>query len=55
LKDEEQPPSGPSYALSEKELSVLKEYLKEMLGSGTIRPSKSTVGAPMLFVPKPHG
>ena len=55
LKDGEQPPWGPIYALSEKELSVLKDYLKEMLDSGKIRPSKSPAGAPILFVPKPHG
>jgi hypothetical protein len=41
--------------LLEKELSVLKDYLKEMLDYGKIRPSKSPVGAPILFVPKPHG
>ena len=41
--------------LSEKKLSVLKEYLKEMLDSGKIRPRKSPGGAPILFVPKPHG
>jgi hypothetical protein len=55
LKDGDQPPRGPIYALSEKELSVLKDYLKKMLDSGKIRPSKSPVGAPIIFVPKPHG
>jgi hypothetical protein len=51
----EEPPWGPIYALSEKEWSVLKEYIKEMLDQGKIRPSKSPAGAPILFVPKPHG
>jgi len=37
------------------ELSVLKEYIKEMLDQEKIRPSKSPAGAPILFVPKPHG
>jgi hypothetical protein len=34
---------------------VLKDYVKEMLDLGKIRPSKSPAGAPILFVPKPHG
>jgi len=50
-----EPPWGPIYALSEKELSVLKEYIKEMLDQGKIRPCKLPAGAPILFVPKPHG
>jgi hypothetical protein len=50
-----EPPWGPIYALSEKELSVLKEYIKEMIDQGKIRPSKLPAGAPVLFVPKPHG
>jgi hypothetical protein len=55
LKDGEQPLWGLIYALSEQELSVIKDYLKEMLDSGKIRPSKSPAGTPILFVPKPHG
>jgi hypothetical protein len=55
LKPGEQPPWGPVYALSEKELAVLRDWLKEMLATGKIRPSKSPAGAPILFVPKPHG
>ena len=50
-----EPPWGPIYALSEKELQVLREYLDTMLKSGKIRPSKSPAGAPILFVPKDHG
>ena len=50
-----EPPWGPIYALAEKELQVLKEYLDTMLKSGKIRPSKSPTGAPILFVPKDHG
>ena len=49
-----EPPWGPIYALSEKELQVLREYLDTMLKSGKIRPSKSPAGAPILFVPKDH-
>lgn len=55
IEDGKEPPWGPIYALSETELKALKEYLDEMLGSGKIRPSKSPAGAPILFVPKPHG
>jgi len=50
-----EPSWGRIYALPEKELSVLKEYNKEMLDQGKIRPSMSPAGAPILFVPKPHG
>jgi transposase InsO family protein len=46
---------GPIYALSERELQVLREYLDEMLATGKIRPSKSPAGAPILFVPKKEG
>ena len=43
------------YALSEKELEVLKTYLDDMLRSGKIRPSKFSAGAPIIFVPKQDG
>ena len=42
------------YALLDKELHVLREYLDTMLKSGKIHPSKSPAGAPILFVPKDH-
>ena len=50
-----EPPWGPIYALSEKELEVLRTNLADMLTSGKICPSKSSVGAPILFVPKKKG
>ena len=50
-----EPPWGPIYALSEKELEVLGTYLDDMLHSGNICPSKSSAGAPILFVPKKEG
>jgi hypothetical protein len=50
-----EPPLGPIYDLSEQELSVLMECIKEMLDQGKFRPWKSPAGAPILFVPKPHG
>ena len=47
-----EPPWGPIYALSEKELEVLRTYLDDMLCNGKMRPSKSSADAPILFVPK---
>jgi hypothetical protein len=41
LKDGEQPLWGPIYMLSKKELLVLKDYVKEIIDSRKIRPSKS--------------
>jgi len=55
LKEGAQPSWGPIYALSEVELEAQKEYLEGMLRTGKIKPSKSPAGAPILFVPKPHG
>ena len=50
-----EPPWGPVYALTEKELKVLRTDLADMLTSGTIHRSKSLAGAPILFVPKKEG
>jgi len=55
LKEGEKPPWGPIYPLSEAELEALREYIKEMMRTGKIRQSTSSAGAPILFVPKPHG
>jgi hypothetical protein len=55
LKDGEQPPWGPMYPLNETELQALRDYLKEMLELGNIRPSKSPATAPIIFVLKAHG
>jgi hypothetical protein len=49
------PPHGPIYNLSEKELKVLREYLQEGLERGWIRESTSPAGSPILFVPKKDG
>jgi hypothetical protein len=49
------PPFGPLYPLSEAELQVLDEYLKENLSKGYIQPSSSPAGAPILFVKKRDG
>src|SRR5947209_2120103 len=55
LIPETSPPWGPIYPMSQAELDALREYLDDMLKSGKIRPSQSPAGAPILFVPKPHG
>ena len=46
---------GPIYPLSEEESEVLKEYIKENLKKGFIRPSESPAGYPVLFQKKKDG
>jgi hypothetical protein len=46
---------GPIYQLSQEEEKLLVKYLDTMIKERKIRPSKSTVGSPILFVPKPNG
>jgi hypothetical protein len=48
-------PNLPIYNLSGRELEILREYLAAAQEKGWIRPSKSPVGAPILFVPKLDG
>ena len=55
LEPGSQPPYGPVYALSERELEVLREYLDTSLEKGWIRRSTSPAGAPIMFVPKKGG
>ncbi len=55
LLDGKQPPWGPIYNLSEKELNTLRSYLEDQLKRGWIRPSKSFSGALVFFVPKKYG
>lgn len=52
LENGQNPPFGPIYNLSEKELEALREYLDENLKKGFIRPSESPARAPILFVKK---
>ena len=49
------PPWGPIYSLAEPERRALLEYLQEMLAKGFIRQSKSSAGAPIIFVKKKDG
>jgi transposase InsO family protein len=55
IQEGKEPPYGPLYPLSQKELEALREYLQENLDKGFIRLSKSPAGAPILFVPKKDG
>jgi len=55
LKDGDKPPWGPIYPLSEVEVATLREWLSDMMRTSKIRRSSSPAGAPILFVPKPHG
>jgi len=55
LKDGATPPWGPIYPMSAYHLEELNKYLHTMLAEGIIVHSKSLAGAPILFVPKPHG
>jgi len=45
---------GPIYQLSQEEEKLLVKYLDTMRKEGKIRPSSSTVGSPIVFVPKPN-
>jgi hypothetical protein len=49
------PPHQPLYNLSATELEVLRKYLQEYMARGWIRRSKSSAGAPILFVKKKDG
>jgi hypothetical protein len=55
LQPGKEPPYGPIYPLSPRELAALKEFLEENLAKGFIRESKSPAGAPILFAPKKDG
>ena len=55
LLDNEQAPYSLIYSLELVELETLKTYIKANLASGFIRPFKSPVGAPILFVQKKNG
>jgi hypothetical protein len=55
LKGSTTAPWGPIFPLSETELEVLRQYLKEMLRTGKIRRSSSSAASTILFVPKPGG
>jgi len=49
------PPFGPIYNLSSRELAALRAYIETALQKGWIRHSISPAGSPILFVPKKDG
>ena len=49
------PPFGPIYNLSSRELEELRTYIDTALKQGWIQHSMSPAGAPILFVPKKDG
>ena len=55
IEEGKQLPFGPIYSLGPIELEILKIYIKINLANGFIRPSKSPIGAPILFDRKPDG
>ena len=55
LEEGAQPLVGPIYSLLVSEQEVLKEFIKENLNTGFIRPTSSPHGAPVLFIKKKDG
>ena len=53
LEEGKQPSFGLIYNLDSVELETLKTYIETNLANGFIRPSKSHMGAPILFDKKP--
>jgi len=55
LRTEDQLQMGPIYQMSQEEEKLLVQYVDTMMNQGKFRPSSSTVGSSILFVPKPNG
>jgi transposase InsO family protein len=55
LQEGSTPPFGPIYNLTQTEMAALKDYLEDSIAKGFIVPSKSSCGAPILFVKKKDG
>ena len=54
LEEDKQPLFEPIYSLESVELEILKTYIEINLANGFIRPSKSSVEAPILFNRQPN-
>jgi hypothetical protein len=52
---EEKLQMGPIYQLSQEEEKILVQYFEKMIREKKTRPSSSSVGSPILFVPKLNG
>jgi hypothetical protein len=55
LEEGASPPIGTIYPLSQTELEALRGFLDEHLNMGFIRPTRSSFGAPVLFIKKKDG
>ena len=55
LEEGKTPPWGPVYRLTQEEEAALKEFVRDLLARGVIRPSMSSCSAPVLFAPKKDG
>jgi hypothetical protein len=52
LENNATPGHSPIYSLSEPERAAVKEFIDDHLATGTIHPSQSPIGAPVLFAKK---
>ncbi|QRW17570.1 Retrotransposable element Tf2 protein [Rhizoctonia solani] len=52
---EEGPLNSPLYSMTNAKSSTLKDWLRDKLRAGKIRPSKSSISSPVMFVPKKDG
>ncbi|KAF8748168.1 Reverse transcriptase-rnase h-integrase [Rhizoctonia solani] len=52
---EEGPLNSPLYSMTDAKSSTLKDWLRDKLKAGKIRPSKSSISSPVMFVPKKDG
>src|SRR6202048_1493023 len=55
LEPGQNPPSRPTYRMSQPEMDELKKQLSELMDKGYVQESKSPYGAPVLFVKKKDG
>ncbi|QRW26206.1 Retrotransposable element Tf2 protein [Rhizoctonia solani] len=52
---EEGPLNSPLYSMTDAKSATLKDWLRDELKAGKIRPSKSPISSPVMFVPKKDG
>ncbi|QRW20373.1 Retrotransposable element Tf2 protein [Rhizoctonia solani] len=52
---EEGPLNSPLYSMTDAKSATLKDWLRDELKVGKIRPSKSSISSPVMFVPKKDG
>ncbi|QRW26426.1 Retrotransposable element Tf2 protein [Rhizoctonia solani] len=52
---EEGPLNLPLYSMTDAKSATLKDWLRDKLKAGKIRPSKSSISSPIMFVPKKDG